>query len=558
MTDRWDRVTTLFGAARALDAPVREKFLEFACAGDPALRSEVEALLASDVDDDFLKQTPWTLIRDAIGPTTHALTTGELLKERYRVHDCLAEGGQAVVYRGTDEVLSRPVVIKIMRADTRHNRLLKARFEQEMKALSCVDHPGVVGILDVGDLPDGSPFLVIQFINGVSLREVLAGGPLDRERAVNILRHLGAALSAAHAGGVAHQDLKPENIMLQRLGDGTEVIKLIDFGIAKVDRSSTTPGTTTVMVAGTVRYMAPEQFQGENSSACDLYALALVVCEMLCGQPDVRALPARLGVKTHRLIESALALRPGDRPSHVAEWSEEVAGTLARGRPTRRGVVATVGVGAALLTALVFLSRPLANRYTEPVRVVEKIGAFDPLIEGFRTHNEISGTVVPNASRDGFDAWRVTSSQQGHYYQNLTNAQKRLAFERGWSLIAQMRVEEGMVFAIVNFSGYGKRYDITLFSDDRGDDVRLDTQITPTIQGMDWRFPHNGAYHLYELRFDPGLRAADLWVDGEKRLAGYQGHSQFQGDGDVMFGAEAFKSSRGVGSFQLVRFEIHP
>lgn len=558
MTDRWDRVTILFGAARALDPPLRAKFLDLACEHDSEIRTDVEALLASDADDGFLMQPPWTLIGEAIGKAADPLAPGELLKERYRVDERFSEGGQAIVYRGTDQVLGRPVVIKVMRAGTRHNRMLKSRFEQEMTALSRVDHPGVVGIIDVGELPDSSPFLVVQFINGVSLRELLATGPLNSARAAIILRQLGAALSAAHAAGVVHRDLKPENILIQRLGDGTEAVKLIDFGIAKVDRSAAEPGATTITIAGTVRYMAPEQFQGEHSAACDVYALSLVACEMLTGQPDVRALPARFDAPGRRLIESALALRPDARPRDVRHWAETLADSLADRGPNRRRLLMMAGAGAVALAASLFVGRTLALSSGEPVRIIEKRGAFDPVDEGFRTHNEISGGVVDNASRDGYEAWRVRSPRMGHYYQDLTSAQKKLALDRGWSFSAKMRVEEGMVFAVIDFTGVGKRFDINLFSEESGDVVRLNTQLSPTMAGMQWRMPHDGVYHLYELRFDPGLQVADLWVDGERRLTGYRGHNQYQTDGDLLFGATAYKSKSGVGSFQLVRFEIHP
>ena len=291
MKERWDQVTALFGAARELMGPDRESFLAIACQSDPGLRSEVEALLARDVpDDDFLENPPW-MRADSLGSIS--LTPGQVLKDRYRVEGELAAGGQALVYKACDQLLRRSVVIKVMRAEARWNHLLRARFEQEMRALARIDHPGVVGILDVGELEDGSPFLVIQHIPGMSLREALREGPLAAPRISRILRQMGAALRAAHAADVAHRDLKPENIMLQPLDNGGEFVKLIDFGIAKIDKSASDTRATTVMLAGTVRYMAPEQFDGQNSTASDLYSMALVACEMLSGHPDLRALPKK-------------------------------------------------------------------------------------------------------------------------------------------------------------------------------------------------------------------------------------------------------------------------
>jgi serine/threonine protein kinase len=120
-----------------------------------------------------------------------------------------------------------------------------------MRALARIDHPGVVGILDVGELEDGSPFLVIQHIPGVSLRQALSEGPIAAPRIAQIVRQIGAALRAAHAAGVSHRDLKPENIMLHPLETtGGELVKLIDFGVAKIDKSGLESHATTVMLAG--------------------------------------------------------------------------------------------------------------------------------------------------------------------------------------------------------------------------------------------------------------------------------------------------------------------
>src|SRR5262245_26195500 len=164
MSACWDRVTALFGATRALDPADRTAFLDVACRTDSALRAEVEALLESDADDSFLEQPPDTVAGAALSALPNLLGPGWLLKDRYRIERPLSQGGQGLVFQATDEVLSRPVVVKVMRADARGNRWLKSRFEHEMEALSRISHPGVVGILDVGDLADGSPFLVIEHI----------------------------------------------------------------------------------------------------------------------------------------------------------------------------------------------------------------------------------------------------------------------------------------------------------------------------------------------------------------------------------------------------------
>jgi tRNA A-37 threonylcarbamoyl transferase component Bud32 len=558
----WQRVTDLFGAARLLDAAGRRAFLDLACAGDDDLRAEVDVLLSADAaNDSFLERPPAAAIVDALSPLANPILTGRILRDRYVVEERVASGGQAIVYRATDRVLSRTVVIKVMRSTRLHNAVLKVRFEHEMQALSRIDHPAVVGILDVGELDDGSPFLVIQYIDGASLREVLQHGALDAPRAVRVLRAVAAALSTAHAAGIAHQDLKPENIMVQRLGDGAEAVKLIDFGIAKIERLELQPEVTTVMIAGSVRYMAPEQFEGRNSPASDTYALGLLACELLCGQPNVRALPRTVGRRVTRLIESATAFRQEDRPRDLTAWSEALGAALAGRDGTRRLLLRAVMAACVVIVAGLVEFALVPRHIGEGERIIEKVGGFDPLVEGFQTHNDPTGTVVRNADNSEFIGWSVTSAHPGgaYYYRPLTDAQMKRALTRGWTLSAVMQPNESGAYAVVDFDGYSNRFDINVLLEPDDDLVRLNTQLVPVVQGQELRIPRTQpTYHKYELRFDPGLRTASLWVDGERRLTGYRGHSQFQAPYGLMFGTAPYKSERGMASFQSVRFEINP
>jgi tRNA A-37 threonylcarbamoyl transferase component Bud32 len=555
MNEHWERVTTLFAAARALDERSRASFLAAACEGDPVLRTEVEALLAANEPDDaFLEDPPWAHLAP---PNAVRLSSGELLKGRYRIHEELGEGGQAVVYRATDVLLDRSVVIKVMRPEGRWSSWLKSRFEQEMNALARIDHSGVVGILDVGELDDASPFLVIQHIDGMSLREALSRGPMPRARVAEILRQVGSALHAAHAAGIAHRDLKPENVMLQSRDEGGVTVKIIDFGIAKIDQSELAPNTTTVMIAGTVRYMAPEQFEGHNSPASDIYSLALIVCEMLSGQPHIRALAKSTPTGVRAALEAALAYRPEERPDNVQSWSEQLAGALGAGSRRRPRIAAGI-VLVFLVAGTTATHRWVLEGAAEPVRVIEKVGAFDPLTEGFTPFHDVTGRIVENATNTGYDAWRIVTEGQGYYYQTFTRAQKRRALERGWTLTAIMKTEEGAAGVGADFLGEGGRYNIVVIRDGDREIVRLSTQIVPDLRGMDYVQTPAGQYHEYALIYDPNLKSADLWVDGVRRLTGYTGFSQFQKDRGLLFSAMVHNSERGSGVFRSVRFEITP
>jgi len=195
VSNDWERVSNLFGAVRLLDEPVRRAFLDVACSGNSALRRDIESLLAADaVEDDFLAAPAWSAATNADGGDS-LLLPGQVLKDRYEIDAEHSSGGQSVVYLATDRVLSRRVVIKVMRTAPAYHLFLKARFEAEMHALSRIDHPAVIGIHDVGVLDDGAPFLVIQYVDGVSVRELLRNGPVDRRQIARIVRAVGAALS---------------------------------------------------------------------------------------------------------------------------------------------------------------------------------------------------------------------------------------------------------------------------------------------------------------------------------------------------------------------------
>jgi serine/threonine protein kinase len=210
---------------------------------------------------------------------------GHRVKDRYVIEKQLDSGGFGAVYLAHDEQLvGKPVVIKFLLEKALRNDWAVKKFKHEVEALARIDHPGVVGILDTGQLPDGTPFLVMQYIKGVSMRTLMKQEGLEFERASTFIRQLGQGLNAAHEIGVVHRDLKPENIMLRRVAGG-EQVKIIDFGIAKVRDSQVAPSTVFAEVAGTVAYMAPEQLTGRPvSPATDQFSLAVIAFEMLTGR----------------------------------------------------------------------------------------------------------------------------------------------------------------------------------------------------------------------------------------------------------------------------------
>jgi len=147
----------------------------------------------------------------------------------------------------------------------------------------------------------------------------------------------------------------------------------------------------------------------------------------------------------------------------------------------------------------------------------------------------------------------------GYYYRPLSGFQKRQALERVWNLVVVVRAEDGTANAGVDFVPFGRRFDIHDDVEAGTSMVRLVTQIVPITEGLEYSLPRAAAaYHRYEMRYDPGLQSAELWMDGQRILRGYRVHSQYQDNMGVTFGVNAYKGRRGVAAFKSVRFEINP
>jgi hypothetical protein len=218
-----------------------------------------------------------------------------LINGRYRLDCRLGRGGMGTVYSAADTLLERRVAVKVIRDELKGPLDLAARFRHEAKAAASFAHPHVVRVYDFGLDRGGRPFLVMELLEGSTLREQLARqGRLSAPESLHVLRGVGSALSAAHAHGFVHRDLKPENIFLQRHPGGT-VPKVLDFGLAKALDAGRSPtaetgiGTTAGLLVGTLEYMSPEQVAGgEVTPGWDVWALTVVAYEMLAGRHPFR------------------------------------------------------------------------------------------------------------------------------------------------------------------------------------------------------------------------------------------------------------------------------
>ncbi|HEY7856444.1 MAG TPA: serine/threonine-protein kinase, partial [Terriglobales bacterium] len=213
----------------------------------------------------------------------------------YVIAGPLGAGGMGEVYRAHDSRLQREVAIKVLPAALAHDPEALRRLEQEARAIAALNHPNLLTVHDLGATPDGSPFLVCELLDGETLREVLASGPVAQRRAVDYAVQIARGLAAAHEKGIVHRDLKPGNIFVTN--DGR--LKILDFGLAKlVERAAADERTAVAaavgdtapgMVLGTAAYMAPEQARGQAADQrSDIFSFGAVFYEMLSGQRAFR------------------------------------------------------------------------------------------------------------------------------------------------------------------------------------------------------------------------------------------------------------------------------
>src|SRR5262245_58062539 len=311
--ERWQQVERIYLAGFDLDPSEREAFLDRVCVADPDLRREVATLLdAYDRCGSFL-ELPVLETSDSTqtGAPHVDLTPGQRLGS-YELIALAGAGGMGEVWQALDLGLNRRVAIKVLPPRFAGDPDRLRRFEQEARAAGMLSHPNVLAIHAIGR-HEGSPYLVTELLEGVTLRECLAAGPLHESQAVAYADEITQGLTAAHDKGIVHRDLKPENIFITSGGH----VKILDFGLAKLLGTasvSQAPTATAAGVAvGTPAYMSPEQIKGRPAdSRSDIFAVGAVLYEMLAGR---RAFPGTSGLEAmHAILTESPPPIPGASP----------------------------------------------------------------------------------------------------------------------------------------------------------------------------------------------------------------------------------------------------
>jgi len=289
----WDDLKALFDQARALPPERRAAFLDHVCRDDAALREQLTSMLAahgqaSDYFENFAAAVLPAPLKHRMNrqpENREAPAPDPLIGQRishYEIQERLGSGGMGVVYKARHSTLNRFAALKFLPPRLSANEDAKARFVHEAQVAYALDHPNICTIYDIDETDSGRLYIAMAYYEGETLKRKIRRGPLPVVEALDYATQMSEGLAKAHGAGIVHQDIKPANVMVTPEG----VVKLLDFGVAKVMDVSPEPSGTTM---GTVAYMSPEQAQGEAvDPRTDIWSLGVVLYELLTGQPPFK------------------------------------------------------------------------------------------------------------------------------------------------------------------------------------------------------------------------------------------------------------------------------
>lgn len=365
------RLESLFNEVVELDSESRLAYLDRVCADDPDLRREIESLLAAydshavAVRSMFERLPLATPASDEVGPKASGEARGLSGRQigHYRILEQLGGGGMGVVYQAYDPRLDRTLALKFLPRHLHADDEAKTRFTQEAKTASALDHANICTIHDIGETDDGQMFIAMSYYAGDTLKKKIADGPLSLSEALDYTIQAAKGLDKAHAAGIIHRDVKPANLLVTEDG----VVKILDFGIAKISGVNLTKTGTTM---GTVAYMSPEQIKGQDiDERTDVWSLGAVLYETITGstafkgdsdptlihavldaEPDFGAIESP---EVRAVVEACLRKDPSERFASIADLAEALdaiasgLGLAALSIPRRRRTapILTIGMG---------------------------------------------------------------------------------------------------------------------------------------------------------------------------------------------------------------------
>ncbi len=329
--DQWSRLKELFEQALEMPPEGRSAWLEAQAGGDAELVAQAKALLtSSDTLGGFL-EAPLELEPEDVSAVLAGpgVEPGDRIGP-YEIVREIGRGGMGVVYQARDTRLGRVVALKALPAEVSADPVLRERLRREARAAATITHPGVATVYALEEI-DGRLFMSAEYVEGQSLRDVLTRAPIPADRAIGLAIEIADALGAAHAAGVVHRDLKPDNVLLTSHGR----VKVVDFGIASVDVEDGPRLTMDGAILGTPAYMAPEQLAGGPvDGRTDVYAVGVLLDEMLTGRPPTArghrpASPPALDAVITRCLQRDPAARFGSATE--LRWALAAAASGRRG-----------------------------------------------------------------------------------------------------------------------------------------------------------------------------------------------------------------------------------
>lgn len=344
--ERWQEIKVLFDGALQHESHEREKFLDEVCANDEPLRRAVETLLESHKEaGDFIEQPAIEKVADIVVRKQNGLSAGKTVGH-YEIISELGAGGQGAVYKAFDTKLERTVALKTLPSELTVDETGRKRFRREAQLASSLDHPNICTVHDLTEI-EGTHFIVMQFVDGKNIRQLVNNRPLDLKSALKIAIQVCDALASTHSQGIIHRDIKAHNIIVTEKGH----VKILDFGLAKVTNERSNGKEQTELTAlgspyGTPTYAAPEQSKGERvDHRADIFSTGVLIYEMLAGvwpfqgktvidvrhavlhdepKPIAEVRGESIPETLQKIITKALEKAPHKRYQEIAEMRDEL------------------------------------------------------------------------------------------------------------------------------------------------------------------------------------------------------------------------------------------